>query len=285
MLPDVDTRDPDAISAAVHELAREGYEEANFEFIDAVFDFVRELFEGRYPGFAKVDISYHDYQHTLQATLCMARLMAGYRKAGGQPEISWRKYELGLASVLLHDSGYLKTLGDGPGSGARFTFTHVLRSCAVAATHLPRFGLLKSEIPIVLGAIRCTGPDSDINRLYFACEEDELLGSFVATADYLGQMAADDYPEELGILYNEFRESDDYANVPPRHRLFTSVEDLIAKTPFFWSDVVLPKLSTDFRGLYRYLAEPYPDGPNRYLESIEKNIGIIKQRATTQSPK
>src|SRR6202050_3691796 len=36
------------------------------------------LFAGRMPGFSGVDTVYHDRQHTLDVTLAMGRLLAGY---------------------------------------------------------------------------------------------------------------------------------------------------------------------------------------------------------------
>jgi hypothetical protein len=31
--------------------------------------------------------------------------------------------------------------------------------------------------------------------------------------------------------------------------------------------------------MYRFLARPYPHGPNPYLEAVEKNIAKIKRRS------
>jgi hypothetical protein len=41
---------------------------------------------------------------------------------------------------------------------------------------------------------------------------------------------------------------------------------------------VQPKIESDFQALYRFLASPYPHGPNPYLDAIERNIAIIKRR-------
>jgi hypothetical protein len=40
----------------------------------------------------------------------------------------------------------------------------------------------------------------------------------------------------------------------------------------------VPRLDQDFGGLYRFLATPYPAGPNPYLIAAERNIAIIRQR-------
>lgn len=237
------------------------------------------MFAGRFGDFLPIDLGYHDFQHTLQATCCMAEILAGRHTAGITPLIGSRQFELGIAAVLLHDTGYLKTRSDRSGTGAKYTYTHVLRSCAVAASYLPTLGVTLGELDTVLGAIRCTGPTSNIQRIQFPDEIDKLIGCCLASADYLAQMAASDYPDELPLLYREFEESDDFLGVPRSKRVFQSVDDLIRRTPAFWRKVVEPKLRDDFLGVYRFLARPYPDGPNPYLNAVEHNIAIISNRA------
>jgi len=36
--------------------------------------------------------------------------------------------------------------------------------------------------------------------------------------------------------------------------------------------IVLPKITQDFLSVYRYLADPYPEGPNPYLLAVEQNM-------------
>jgi len=100
----------------------------------------------------------------------------------------------------------------------------------------------------------------------------------LASADYLGQMAAPDYPDELGILFAEFAESDDFVHIPQSDRLFTSADDLIARTPGFWRNVVRPKLDGDFQGAFHYLAAA-DGGSNYYIEAVARNIEIIERRS------
>jgi hypothetical protein len=282
--PEVDTRDAAAVVGRIHELLSDIDPQGDLTLFDRVFEDVQLMFHGQFGDYRPIDLRYHDYQHTLQATLCMAEILAGRAKSQDTPQFTWRQVELGMAAILLHDSGYLKTAADGEGTGAKFTYTHVLRSAAVAASQLPRHGVHREEIDMVVNAIRCTGLTSDINRLPFHGETETLVGCCVSTSDYLAQMAADDYPDELEILYEEFTESDDYLGVPKASRMFSSPADLIRKTPGFWQHVVLPKLEQDYRGVYRYLADPSPDGPNPYLEAIERNMKIINKRITTLAP-
>jgi hypothetical protein len=52
---------------------------------------------------------------------------------------------------------------------------------------------------------------------------------------------------------------------------------LRAKTPKFWEGYVRPKLERDFGGLYRFLNDPYPSGPNYYLDRVEANIARLRR--------
>ena len=58
----------------------------------------------------------------------------------------------------------------------------------------------------------------------------------------------------------------------------------MSRTPQFWTGYVLPKITREFQGLYRFLSDPYPDGPNPYLLAAEANIARIQQRLAAASP-
>ena len=105
-----------------------------------------------------------------------------------------------------------------------------------------------------------------------------VIGCSLGTADYLGQMAAPDYPDELEFLYHEFREADEFTQIPIARRLFKSASDLVERTPDFWRNVVRRKLELEFAGMYRFLADPFPLGQNPYVEAVEKNIATITRR-------
>jgi len=282
--PEIDTANPVVVANRIRELLHGIDPHGDLTFFDNVFDDMLRMFEGRFGDYRPIDLRYHDLQHTLQASLCMAEIMAGRNRARATPAFTWRHVELGMAAVLLHDAGYLMTAADGEGTGAKFTYTHVLRSAAVAASHLPRHGVKRDELDVIVNAIRCTGPTSEIDRLPFPSETHTLLGCCVSTADYLGQMEASDYPDELGILFEEFAESDDYLGIPLDERLFTSAQDLQQKTVGFWYDLVLPKLEKEYRGVYRYLTDPFPNGENHYLKAIERNLEIIQGRISALAP-
>jgi hypothetical protein len=278
MFPEVDTKNAHAIAAFVEAKFSAMYPGASHTWLKALFRDTEDLFCGRHPDFAPIDIRYHDFEHTLQATLCLTLLLEGRHSAAVEPRIDARQFELAIAGVLLHDAGYLRTRSDTSGTGAKYTFCHVLRSCAFTASYLPTLGATDVEIEAVLGAINCTGPTKEISRLRFRDPVERVIGCAIATADYLGQMSAADYPDELEILFGEFHESDDYVHLPPARRTFKSAEELVARTPFFWQKFVLPKLESDFQAVYRFLARPYPHGPNAYFDAVERNIAIVRSR-------
>jgi hypothetical protein len=278
MLSDINTKSAPAIAAAAQDAFRKMFPRASTGIIDRLFFDVRRMFTGHYLDYQAADLNYHNFEHTLQATLCFVQLLLGRHGTRVQPRLSPRQTEFGIAAVLLHDTGYLKLRSDKAGTGAKYTHVHVLKSCAFAAAYLPTIGATPSELEGVLGAIRCTGTNSNIKRLHFNSDVEQLIGCALATADYLAQMSAPDYPDKLEILFKEYQEADTFANVPPSQRTFKSADELMARTPAFWLNFVLPKLNTEYQGLYRFLAQPCPHGPNPYLSAVEHNIAVIDSR-------
>ena len=232
MLPTVDFDSPSEVAEFVKAKFRGIFGSADDAWLKRLFADVEDLFSGKTPAYAA------DRPEVL--TTCATR---GWRRcawrcssrakhnAGGDAHLTARDFELAIASVLLHDSGYLKLKTDTKGTGAKYTFCHILRSCAFAASYLPEVGATDVEVENVLSAINCTGPNSEISRLRFRDPVGRVVGCALATADYLGQLADPHYPDKLGELYAEFSESDDYANVPIEKRIFKSEEDLVCRTP------------------------------------------------------
>ncbi len=279
MSPPVDTRDPTAVETLVAAIYQELFPQANRAFVREVFQWAVDCFEGRYAEYQAIDARYHDLEHTMQGTLCMARLLAGRHHCQVQPRIDQRLFELGLLGILLHDTGYLKVRGDNTGTGAKYTLIHVHRSCDFAGRLLQERGYPDADIASVQNMIRCTGVNVDLGRIPFANEATKLVGFSLGTADLLGQMAAVDYVDKLPVLYSEFAESaryneGDMASVG----LFSSAEDLISKTPGFWQYYVFPKIEKDLQSVYKYLNDPWPGGPNWYLEQVGKNVERLKKQ-------
>ncbi|HEY1791680.1 MAG TPA: hypothetical protein VGG34_02075 [Opitutaceae bacterium] len=254
------------------------YPKSRSALLPRLFNDVDDLFCGRTPAYAPIDLKYHDLRHTLMATVCMTLLLEGQHASEGESHLKARDYELAIAGVLLHDAGYLKLKSDTEGTGAKYTFCHILRSCAFAASYLPETGATDVEIESVLSAIDCTGPHSEISRLKFRDPVSRIVGCSLATADYMGQLADPLYPDKLGELYAEFRESDDFANVPMEKRMFKSEEDLVCRSPGFWTSFVKPKLEIDFQGVYRFLDRPLRSGRNGYMDAVDANFARIERR-------
>jgi hypothetical protein len=228
-----------------------------------------------------VDAKYHDLEHTMQGTLCMARILLGRFEAGAHPPVGLRMFQLGLLAILFHDTGYLKERQDTTGTGAKFTIIHVERSAEFAARFLAEKGFNAEEIKSVQNMIHCTGVDAALSVIPFASEMEKLVGHALGTADLLGQMAAQDYVEKLPVLFSEFAEAAQYLKERTHFIcMFASAQDLMHKTPVFWEKYVLPKLTKDFSGLYRFLAKPYPHGANDYLNRIEANMARLREQLT-----
>ena len=278
MYPAVVTKDPTAVEVEVQATHLGMFPSADPGFVPRIFGWATDCFTGKYRDYLPVDAQYHDFEHTLQGTLCMARLLRGRHLAGAQPFLTEELMRLGLLAILLHDTGYLKKHEDIDGTGAKYTVTHVSRSAEFAEQLMAEKGFGDSEIKAVQNMIRCTGVDSKLKLIPFHSEPERMVGFALATADLLGQLAADDYVEKLPILYAEFAEAARFSKDPAHFvSSFQSVDDLMRKTPGFWGGYVRNKLENTFVGLYRFLADPYPSGPNLYLERIEANMERVRE--------
>jgi predicted metal-dependent HD superfamily phosphohydrolase len=282
----INTKDPAAVAAEARAICQALFPEADNSFVDDLFCSVNECFRGGYEDYQAVDIRYHDFEHTLQGTLCMVRLLDGFSRSSAQPRLTPRMFQLGLAAILLHDTGYLKKRSDTEGTGAKYTLTHVGRSADFAAHFLPQKGFTPEETEAVQKMICCTGVDARPESIPFRSEGEKVLGLALATADLLGQMSAPDYVEKLPALFAEFAEAVRHtADKNVFIASFSSVDDLIERTPAFWQNVVRKKLDHNLGGMYRFLNEPTPgaaEGRNPYLEQVEANMERLKKRAFAQ---
>lgn len=282
MYPPVATNDPTAVEVEVQKAYLDMFPDGDRLFVPRAFGWVMECFTGHYAEYQAVDTKYHDFEHTLQGTLCLARLLHGRHRAAAKPTITQHLFELGIIAILLHDTGYLKKRDDKDGTGAKYTATHVNRSAEFAARLLVEKGYSAEDIKSVQNMIRCTGVDAMLHKIAFQGELERIVGHALGTADLLGQMAAPDYVEKLPVLYNEFAEA---ACFDKGHTDFISKfggpDDLVQRTPGFWRNFVLPRMEREFAGLHRFLNDPYPDGPNEYARRIEANMERIERQTNT----
>lgn len=271
------TKNPAAVESEVRSAYQACFPAGDNRFVARVFGWAVECFTGHHRDYQAIDAPYHDFEHTLQGTLCMARLLAGRHLAGAQPPVSEHYFQLGIIAILLHDTGYLKRRGDIEGTGAKYTITHVSRSTEFAAEFLRSKEFSATDILAVQHMISCTGVDSVLSSIPFQNDMERIVGHALGTADLLGQMAADDYVEKLPVLYHEFEEAARYSHDDKSFvAMFSSADDLMRKTANFWEKYVQPKLERDFEGLHHFLNSPYPAGQNHYVRCIQANIQRLR---------
>ena len=278
MYAHVDIADARAVAHEIQRTYLAMFPGADLLFVPRVFGWAKDCFEGNYGEYQAVDARYHDFAHTLEVTLCMARLLHRRHAVRAAPILTQADFEIGLLAILLHDTGYLKKRDDREGTGAKYTLIHVDLSGEFARQLLAEKGFPPSAGLAVQRMIHCTGVSTNLAAIPFADDRERTVGFALGTSDFLGQMAADDYVDKLPELYREFEESARFFAGKINGALhFSSEEDLLRKTPGFWEHYVLPKLETDFRGVYRFLNDPYPEGPNYYIQKVESNIARLRQ--------
>ena len=248
----------------------------NDDYIGEYMDAIEDLFEGRYPEYQAMDTAYHDITHTLQATLCLVELIHLRHFSKATPRLDADDFRRALIAVLFHDIGYLKTVDDTQGSGAKYTHLHEQRSCDFARTFLTQRGWTAEDICFVEHLISSTGPSANVTQIEFSSEIERVLGQAVCTADYIGQISDPHYPVRLKILFNEFAESYRYQQIPEEEWPFASYEALLRSSPDFWDTFVQHKLNVECAGLWAYLEHPVT-GENLYMEFVERNLATIRE--------
>lgn len=247
------------------------------ELLLCVLGDVEGAFAGRRPGYRAIDMRYHDFGHTLQATVCITDLVAGQRRFGDAEGFTQRTAELSVMAALLHDVGFLKHTDDTTGTGAKYTLIHERRSCEFARAYLPSLGVAPAELDLVCGAISCTGPRNRISAQTFPHATARRMACLLVTADYLSQMSAPDYADKLDALFAEFVEAFDHERVPLDKRPYRTVAELKRRTPDFWEKFVRPMLDTEADGVHRFLSITGQTNP--YLQAVADNIAEIRRRA------
>jgi len=272
-----DTRNPSAVAGEIEQLHARMFPGHDAPYIRPILSKVEDAFDGRWGKFQAMDTAYHDLEHTLQATLCCLRILAGHLAANSHPILAPRHFRLGYHAMLLHDIGYLKKRDDEAGTGAKYTLIHEPRGCDIAHEFLLEEKWETGDIERVCSLILCTGPRSNLGGTKFGDPGHRLLGEAVCTADFLSQMSDPGYVQKLPDLFEEFVESDRSNNIPADSRQFKTLGDLYRNTPTFWEKFVIPKLQQECGNIGRYLAVPYPDGPNPYFDQVQANIAAVRR--------
>jgi hypothetical protein len=276
-----------AVRDAVQELFESHWPGASFRPLARAFHDFELAFTGRMPGYFGVDTVYHDQQHTLDVTLAMARLLAGYeRKHAGTPEaFGAERAAAGVLLALFHDIGYLREKDEEARNGAEFTRNHVTRGAKFMAHYLPTIGFA-DWVKTVGEVVHFTGYERPFDQLDLPDARDVKLGHLLGTADMIAQMADRCYLEKCrDRLYPEFVLGGvalPLAANGNRGIKYASGLDLLRQTPEFMIETRKKRLDQTFSEAYRYI-EPLFDGKNPYIDAIERSLDYLKQILRSES--
>jgi len=269
-----------AVRGAVQSLFAEAFPGTSFDKLWLAFYDFERLFTGRFPGYRGCDTTYHDMQHTLDMTLALARLVAGYEKSAEQKDrLGSRRAQMAIVTSLFHDSGYIRheERDQDFENGAEFTLYHVSRSADFLRRYLPELGMAR-EVGVSSMIVHFTGYELDIDNIEFDDPRDVICGHLIGTADLIAQMADRCYLEKCrDRLYKEFVIGGvAVENAKPGEYMvrYKSGRDLLSKTPAFYQEVMRDRLNKKFNRVYRYIEVLY-DGENPYIDAITNNINHL----------
>jgi hypothetical protein len=268
-----------SVRHAVEELCRQTWPGQQFDRLGQAFVDFERLFTGQFPGYFGCDTVYHDLQHSLDDTLAMARLLAGYdRTHTPDQRLGADRAQLGLIVALFHDAGYIRQTDDTQHrNGAEFTRTHVSRGAHFLARYLPTIGLA-NWAPVATQIIHFTGYEVAFKDIRLDEPLDRRIGHLLGTADMMAQMSDRCYLEKCrDRLYPEFvlggvalsREQGGDLKV-----LYGSGLDVLRQTPEFFEETMRTRLDGEFGRAYRYVEALY-GGRNPYMETIERNLDYL----------
>jgi len=265
----VNMEDPQSVLEEVKTVVSTMMPAFDFEPLNRTFRDVVRLFHGKYPGYRKCNTEYHDLKHTTDALLAMTRLIHG--AVVNEQIFSEKDVELGLISALLHDTGYIQTIDENVGTGARYTLTHISRSILFMEKYLSEHGYSREDIEACRAILECTGLTVKTSDISFGSAQIEMLGKMLGTADLLGQMADRTYLEKLPFLYREFEEGDVAG--------FENELNLLEKTPGFY-EMTIERFERELGGVYRYMRDHFRVrwgiDEDLYMTSIRDKMKYLK---------
>jgi len=277
----VQVSSPSAVRHAVADIYADLYPDSAFDSVWLAFLDFERFFSGLDPSYRGVDTAYHDIQHTLDTTLALARLIAGYeRSATVEDRLGAERATLGLITALYHDAGYLchRERDRACINGAEYTLTHVSRGAEFLRAYLPMLGLDRF-IAVATQIVHFTGYELSLDSIELDCPKDSTIGHLLGTADLIAQMADRCYLEKCrDRLFAEFvlggiAIKTDTGETMVRYR---SGKDLLAKTLSFYDHSARHRLESGFNHAYRYL-EAYFEDENPYIVFIKKNLDYLTQ--------
>lgn len=273
----VQVSNPAAVRDAVRDLFDTAFPAASFDALWLAFYDFERLFSGRYPGFLGCDTTYHDMQHTLDMSLALARLVAGYEKSvEPNDRLGAERAQMVIVTALFHDSGYIRHAERDSGfqNGAVFTLQHVSRGADFLRSYLPEIGMSR-DVAVSSVIVHFTGYEIDIDSIELDDPRDAICGHLLGTADLIAQLADRCYLEKCrDRLYKEFVLGGiaiEQAKPGQYTVRYDSGIDLLKQTPSFYREVSRKRLQKNFNRAYRYI-EPLYDGQNPYIDSIRNNL-------------
>ncbi len=275
-----------ATQRAVEDLVNQTWPGARLDRLATAFADFERLYSGQFPGYFGCDTVYHDMQHSLDDTLAMARLLAGYdRTHTPDQRLGGDRALMGLVTALFHDAGYIRQTDDTQHrNGAEFTRTHVSRGAQFLARYLPTIGMAE-WVPVATQIIHFTGYEVPFDQIRLDDARDRKVGHLLGTADMMAQMSDRCYLEKCrDRLYPEFvlggvaisrSEGGDLKVV------YGSGLDVLRQTPKFFAETLRTRLDGEFGGAYRYFEALY-GGRNPYMETIEGHLAYLEKVLKSQ---
>ncbi|MDD5208355.1 MAG: hypothetical protein PHV36_03135 [Elusimicrobiales bacterium] len=265
----VDMFSPQAVLEEVKNIFINSYPVGEFGEVRKVFaDFLR-LYSGKYPGFHACNTHYHDKMHVTDALLAMARLIDGHNIAHKKMPV--RLAKLGLIAAIFHDAGFIKSVQDVSGTGAKYTLTHVDRSIHFLKAYFRKNGFPSKDARSAVNMILCTDMALPVEKIRFSGPEEKKAGFMLGTSDLLGQMASRCYLERLLFLYREFNEG--------QVKGYSSELELLRKTVDFarFIDKRLAVTLGDAAGNAKvHFRKRYRINRDLYREAMGKQLAYLK---------
>ena len=98
MFPETDTKFPSEVELEIQSVFHEMFPDADRYFVQKVFTWANACFTGQYRDYQAIDARYHDFEHTLQGALCLARLLYRRHAVSAIPVLPQKMFELGITS-------------------------------------------------------------------------------------------------------------------------------------------------------------------------------------------
>ncbi len=263
-----DQTKPRRVLAGARKWYCSSFRRKDFRPVERAFDLTQDLYLGRFPGYRKCAVEYHDYQHVLAVFSASSRLADGCMLSGLQLDSSALADT--LVASLLHDVGYLQESHDTSGTGAKYTKTHVDRSAAFVLRHASDFDLAPAQAARIGRMILGTDLARRWDALELKSAEECRAAAILAAADLLGQMADRAYLEKLLFLYYEFKEAEIEG--------YSTAFDILRKTASFYGTVKARldgTLAEVSRASSFHFARRYGIDRDLYREAIERQMSYL----------